>query len=169
VLLFSETSRTFWRRYGIGVEFFWLNLYRSTAHRWLNISVQQVWLLISLIYRAGVLVFHGVLLLSSRSECCHEAKPASHLLAVELGQSTCRETHKHDLITSLGTVDEAIIIMTTMMMMMMMTIMKTIITTISIIVRPHRYVKHKMRPIVTDVPWSMCLSVGHNRELCQNG
>jgi len=38
---------------------------------------------------------------------------------------------------------------------------------------PHCWVQHNMRPIVTIVAWcvclSVCLSVGHEHELCQNG
>jgi len=40
-----------------------------------------------------------------------------------------------------------------------------------VVVRPHRYAKRKMRPIATDVAWSVlsvCVSVGHKREPCNN-
>jgi len=36
-----------------------------------------------------------------------------------------------------------------------------------IIVSPHRYAKHKMRPTAIDVAWSVCLSVcWTHQELC---
>jgi len=35
---------------------------------------------------------------------------------------------------------------------------------LSSIIRPHRYAKHKMQPIVTVVAWSVC--VGDEREPC---
>ena len=41
------------------------------------------------------------------------------------------------------------------------------------IIRPHRYAKHKIRPIAINVAWSVCvsvcLSVGHEGESYKNG
>ena len=41
----------------------------------------------------------------------------------------------------------------------------------AIINRPHLYAKHKMRPIVTYVPWSVCVCifVVHSHEPYKNG
>jgi len=35
-------------------------------------------------------------------------------------------------------------------------------------IRPHGYAKYKIWPTVTDVAWSVCLSVGDNRESYKN-
>ena len=38
-----------------------------------------------------------------------------------------------------------------------------------ILLRPRRCVKSKMWRVLTVVAWSVCMSVGHSRELCQRG